>query len=117
MSLRNFVPPRGKWGIGEYATAPDSLAVKSNRPPTHGPSLSDTLRQARAVLCAVLVLVLVSVFWRRPVSDQRGSAVSLDGEWRLHLVTSPSAVCLDGSAPGYYVREGRGSSRRRWLIQ
>ena len=37
------------------------------------------------------------------------------GEWRLHLVDDPFAVCLDGSKPGYYIRDGR-PDNNKWII-
>ena len=40
-----------------------------------------------------------------------------DDGFRLNLLTDPSAVCLDGSPGGFYLREGVGASASTWLIE
>ena len=44
---------------------------------------------------------------------------SVEGAYELHLLTNATdkgAVCLDGSQPGIYLRNGTGSDRSKWIV-
>lgn len=44
---------------------------------------------------------------------------SVEIPYKLHLLTNASdkgAVCLDGSPPGIYLRNGKGSDRSKWIV-
>lgn len=51
-------------------------------------------------------------------SSKRGivSSVSRAACSRATIASLQGAVCLDGSAPGYYIGEGSGSGARKWIL-
>eukprot|EP00897_Mesotaenium_endlicherianum_P010820 jgi/Mesen1/9767/ME000007S09829 len=73
-------------------------------------------------MAAVLILVLL-VITTLPISgtfiDDFLDDVVLADKLPLVLVSDAAdegAVCLDGSAPGYYFRPGSGSGNASWII-
>eukprot|EP00825_Cyclidium_porcatum_P016600 TRINITY_DN1955_c0_g5_i1.p1 TRINITY_DN1955_c0_g5~~TRINITY_DN1955_c0_g5_i1.p1 ORF type:complete len:406 (-),score=51.24 TRINITY_DN1955_c0_g5_i1:220-1437(-) len=60
------------------------------------------------IVLGVLVLVGAGVFAYIEFKPHK---------FQLHLVTSANgASCLDGTAPGYYLREGKGDGKKKYVI-
>lgn len=83
-----------------------------------------TLRRCYIQLvCAVFLVLMVLII--RMLSNVRNTFVSFhaDSDTDGELVVLPEefaqkrgALCLDGSPAGYYIRQGRGSSRKFWIL-
>lgn len=83
-----------------------------------------TLRRCYIQLvCAVFLVLVVLII--RMLSNVRTTFVSFhadsdtDGELVVlpeEFVQKRGALCLDGSPAGYYIRQGRGVSRKYWIL-
>ncbi|XP_033741599.1 pectin acetylesterase 5-like [Pecten maximus] len=86
--------------------------------------ISCTCRRFYVQICLLLVIVVLVVLIRaisnvRVMFEEYHMASDTDGELVVlpqRFAQSRSAFCLDGSAPGYYIRYGQFPGNTNWII-
>lgn len=91
---------------------------RHNKKKTHRKQSHDTKRKVKKVpqITAKIKEEIVSLVERLFASNRTSSN---EGVYELHLLPNSSAngaVCLDGSPPGFYLRNGTSLEKSKWII-